>query len=491
MDNKHEKLRKEFSRLLSMAVEAGLDKIEPFVGKTEISGTYPGWSKVINGNLGFPIFLKSYMQGPIDYKNAFLPTKPEEPPLVQMFGIKEFDRLIKFCTDESIVQEKLLGKKLSEYRDINDYKFFENYLCSNIMIVIWETIDRFLHLYGNCDSNKFDLGIIVEEFVNSVFDDYIYVDYYIPILYCKFGFDDLEISDDLKITKMDDKTQIARAILINLEQGIIKEVASSATHALVIKNKKLKSLGWFDIPNVISDIKNYPMEEIEGFMASMRIVSGADFGYIQLLMKPRGWVFHYRSDLPTLEGICVKSYPKYFDTQLWQISKIPIINEKTAIRIGNICKKLNKVNNNKLKLAIRRINHCFLRDEDEDKIIDAVIGLEALLGDRGGGITYKISMRAGVLSKKLDSFTENASDICKYVKRLYDIRSQIVHGVYRSKINEIEIEENKRIRASDLAIRYLGYFIQIMLDNDEFLKIENIDRELLSSDIQEFKSQTS
>lgn len=80
-----------------------------------------------------------------------------------------------------------------------------------------------------------------------------------------------------------------------------------------------------------------------------------------------------------------------------------------------------------LSIALGRFTDGYERTKLEDKIIDYVVGLEALFLQREslGEFGYKMSHRASIL---LSDKREKQREIFKDMKRLYNLRSNIVHG---------------------------------------------------------------
>jgi hypothetical protein len=80
-----------------------------------------------------------------------------------------------------------------------------------------------------------------------------------------------------------------------------------------------------------------------------------------------------------------------------------------------------------------------------DKLIDLVIALEALFGDRRTDLTFRISMATAVL---IGQTTTEIGDIFEFVKRVYNARSRLVHGAQ----NPFDAKKEKdRVTAADVA----------------------------------------
>ena len=71
--------------------------------------------------------------------------------------------------------------------------------------------------------------------------------------------------------------------------------------------------------------------------------------------------------------------------------------------------------------------NCLLRDDADDVLLDAVIGLELLLSDKGkDAVTYKLQMRALALAKLMES-DSRPDEMKKKMNRIYAARSALIH----------------------------------------------------------------
>jgi hypothetical protein len=137
----------------------------------------------------------------------------------------------------------------------------------------------------------------------------------------------------------------------------------------------------------------------------------------------------------------------------------------------------------RLRLAIKRLNSCFLRENEEDAILDATIGMEVLLSDGGAQeVTHKLALRLAAPSSLVPKYRQQATSVLRNVKSfIYPYRSAVVHGreSNASKKREIKTETGGAIPAVKLATEYLGMAIQAVASNPEFLDPSLIDEKLL------------
>jgi hypothetical protein len=99
------------------------------------------------------------------------------------------------------------------------------------------------------------------------------------------------------------------------------------------------------------------------------------------------------------------------------------------------------------RLATRRLDLSYDRLEEEDRLLDFWIALEALFAPDGrrGEITYKISRRIAFF---LSDDRARRLQIAKRVKRSYTARSNIVHGDAIADLKAIGDETEELLRAA-------------------------------------------
>ena len=90
-----------------------------------------------------------------------------------------------------------------------------------------------------------------------------------------------------------------------------------------------------------------------------------------------------------------------------------------------------------LKFTIRRFQHIFHESEIEDNITDLMISMEAMLNNEPFEIRDKTSRRAGFF---LEESGQKRIECRDFIRKCYDIRSEIVHGKKR----ETKIKEDER-----------------------------------------------
>src|ERR1051325_5104585 len=235
-----------------------------------------------------------------------------------------------------------------------------------------------MHLYGDEGFSVDRLMPLYLPLEAGLFNDVLAVDIVVPISFLHFGFDDVQFDGNAGITRMSQDFQVARALESVYDNGTNYIVLGAATHALILTGYELKNDHWIAIKSIGSKVSAYPLEEIDAFFTALRTVTGYITGYAQLILSSRGWAHQYRANLPVLEGAAVRRYPVEFESD-W-LREVPTVTVEEASEVGRIFQRLRGlIKNNQLRIASRRLNLCYLRQDEEDAILDATIGLESLL----------------------------------------------------------------------------------------------------------------
>ena len=266
--------------------------------------------------------------------------------------------------------------------------------------------------------------------------------------------------------------------------GVHESVMAASTHALLLRG--------FTIPNedyyaseISSNASAYPLQEIDTFFAALRIAASVDTGYAQLILCPWDWARSYCAHLPYLEGTSIRKYPYWFEDFYWN-KPVPTISITETKRAAELFAKLraafNKPEGNKLLLATQRLNSCFLRENEQDTILDATIAMELLLSDdEGTEITHKLAMRMAALSMLAEDFPHDPLTVFRNVKQIYGFRSGVVHGDSKKALRkrEITVQEQKKIPTVKVAIDYIRMTLSVLLDHPKYLAVPAIDESLL------------
>ena len=221
----------------------------------------------------------------------------------------------------------------------------------------------------------------------------------------------------------------------------------------------------FDIPE-----KQKTMEDV---VTALRIFKTGLVGYNFFLVWP--------SECRPLRGI----YDYNTNIRFNAFAK-PYLGTKYELSVSEgkaftrFWKKFKSADIQPIHVAISRLSHGEERETAEDQLIDLMIAFENLyLPDAEGELRFRLSIRASCLLEKDDAGRE---EVFSLLKDAYDIRSKIVHGASRSKVDRM-LQKVGFSKLADLSAelqQYLRMSIKIYLNNPSQLKADALDRRLLS-----------
>jgi hypothetical protein len=283
----------------------------------------------------------------------------------------------------------------------------------------------------------------------------------------------LNIADGVWIEPLDQAMQRARAVSHLEAGGKFALVIAAATHAVAIRdviipngNRLLRIVGQVELD----------LTSVDRLIQCLHIASGRDTGYAQVLVRPSGWADAWVHDLPAvLKVSTLHRYPEKFDDGAWNKPQA-LINRADIERIPRLFSALHAAPAN-VQLAARRAMRAVMRSDDEDKTLDATIGIEALLlaNNARDEMTHRMAQRAAAALAP-DYPPEG---IYPLIKKVYEHRSAIVHGRTRRQ-STINIGD-EAYPAQDVAGILLRLLLMNWLQADEPWTPEILDRRLLRS----------
>lgn len=267
------------------------------------------------------------------------------------------------------------------------------------------------------------------------------VDYVVPLVLTRLDRDGpIVISPDTQLVRMNADTLTARAIAGR--HAVIDPVPSAlsgaATHALIIGPRIL------DNPGPVHRMLGQAQPNIEDVLAqadlvceALRIVGVRPVGYASVLYVPRDWSSGWRPEPhPDLTVVTtVRRYPEALDRHGW-LADIPAFPGRWLEDLPSITDALGAAAP-RVRLASRRLSQSALRADSTDRLLDACIGIEAVIG--GGEkteITHRLAQRVGVAlatsrtaaGKKLSLGSTDLDRVYTMMKSIYSDRSKIAHG---------------------------------------------------------------
>jgi hypothetical protein len=248
-------------------------------------------------------------------------------------------------------------------------------------------------------------------------------DVVVPIALVRFELDEpLHLGNDVWAEPLDELTQRARAVDIN--NSVNAYLVSAATHAIVLRNREFDNSRGPLMRRVTLNANPPFGDEIDEAFQALEIATDQRLGYVQVALRPHGWGYRWLGDLPPIESITtsLSRLPTELADHGWNSDPIQIGGDalEEAPRIFFSLRSTNA----RGKLAARRLFQSSLRSASEDALLDACIGIEALLGEQHDELVHRMGLRASVaLAGQMDATLRY--DI---LKKVYGHRSKIVHG---------------------------------------------------------------
>lgn len=386
------------------------------------------------------------------------------------------------------------GKKQDHYSDEDSFKKYENYVSkvpqinerigvqdaemsrSFRRVLLGQLVERYIYLNDSADFNSSKFLPIYREVETFLFNEVLPVTLVVPILRLTFESKSVEIDSNTSLIRMDDDLQLARMHDVDFAYTGSRLVRSPATHAFVRSNLAIKNDNLFVIDRAIQKMEAEIIDDIDLLFAALRVVTGFQTGYAQLLSVPVGWATGYNARLKPLFRNTAQNYPPEFGIGRMKTAP-PHVSQENSEKAAKLYLKLRDPKLSKLLIAARRLNRSSTRENSDDSLVDAIIGLESLLSDNSQELTYKISIRSAHLLRK-----DNPSPVKVFedIKKLYSLRSKIVHGS-KHDADTIFSVENSDVAATDAALFYLRKIVWLLAENPKYLEAKTIDQEMLES----------
>jgi hypothetical protein len=293
----------------------------------------------------------------------------------------------------------------------------------------------------------------------------------------------LELGDGVRLEKLDEPTQLARARDHYSIEAVPPVVSGAATHAVVITGVKIDNSSWASRmwrgrqPAI-------PFGKLDLVIECLRVVTRTSTGYAQVFLRPIGWADRWKHALPPVVDVGVfRRYPAFFDNYGW-LKKRPLVGADQLAALPEVFKSASKVSSSASKadkatrLALRRLSLADLRDDADDKLVDACIGIEALLSDDNIEVTHKIATRGAAALATRVAVPVDAQRAFSMFKAVYGRRSDIVHGTGKETKAVFDLNGGK-IRTSVLASILLRELLLSRLTRDPSWSIKDLDDELM------------
>ena len=97
---------------------------------------------------------------------------------------------------------------------------------------------------------------------------------------------------------------------------------------------QVRNIEWNDIGDSTGSPSAFPLEMIDIFIGLVRVASGAQTGYAQLLVEPENMIFNYDGIRGQVVGTSVRKYPESFENYYWNENSFQKLTNEQALHIG-------------------------------------------------------------------------------------------------------------------------------------------------------------
>lgn len=325
-------------------------------------------------------------------------------------------------------------------------------------------------------SSDGELASIYSELEKARFADELRGDLMVPIALTALDLSEpFQIASNVWIELIDEPIQRARAASSMFAGRVSAHVVAAASHVVVIRDIRIDNSNLFLRrwrPDTLPE-----MERVDRVFQCLHVVTGRDTGYAQAIVRPLDWADDWEHDLPPVWKVGeFHRYPDNFDRGGWTEEKVSIPRADLE-HLPKVFGSLEVAAPN-VQLAARRAMRGVMRVDDEDKTIDATIGIEALLlsNSEREGITYRMAIRAAAA---LASDGSSPAIVAALVKKVYSHRSAIVHG--RAPKDEWIVVGGTSYPAREIAGLLLRLLLVSLLRADEPWTAESLDKSVLDA----------
>jgi hypothetical protein len=195
------------------------------------------------------------------------------------------------------------------------------------------------------------------------------------------------------------------------------------------------------------------------------------------LPEGQKWAYRFREDLPpVVSGPSARRYPSHFDDFGWLVEREPVTTDQLA-EVAEVYAGLE--GKDSLGLSAKRLSAAMLREEEDDAILDLLIGLEAMLSDKEKGeLTFKLAVRTAAVLAGLRDY--DPSVVFGHVKQLYNYRSAVAHGDAKraAKLRTLEVA-GEQVSSITLATSFLRDVARQLIKHPDLAAASDIDSKLI------------
>lgn len=342
-------------------------------------------------------------------------------------------------------------------------------------------VERYLHLHGlSAPVEPKRRGSIIRPLMFGTISRSLDLTLVVPIAMTHFEMDHFPLTESTYIVRIPKRLQFGRARMSTLGSGAVKMVVGAATHAFVSKGWNIEVDDIHEVSNSLKQPSANVLDAVDSFFGALRVATGINTGYAQMLWVPKRWALEYFCDLTPVYGTTLRRYPDEYDNYGW-VGPGATVTAEHLNEVRRIYQAVVGSQSEVVRLALSRLNGCLTRTDSADAILDGTIGLELLLGDdQNQSLSYKLRLRAAALAVLHADPAYPATEVASKVRQLYEARSAIVHGRRKKRTKRatepFDLSNAKdRLIASDL----LRFVLNVLLTNPDYQNPARIDEGLL------------
>ena len=394
-------------------------------------------SSVQRVSLMIPFFNTDDDERNVKLHQIFVPHPNTLYTIISIFisKYKQVTALIDEINHNEILNNLFLVKNTDNQIDENEKDFGVVNIVSNFVYDCYEDMIRLEHL-KNPKAEAYEstgpiwnikkFNKLYNNFESSIFDKKITIHLWVPLY-------NIEVNSKSSIIKIDKHCSLLEPDMvqkINIHSNLnYKNYIMPNNLAILRERYYLKYILKVDFGN---NIEFDTQKLLDLYIFAIQLGCGGQCKYNKVIIA-------YTKGEPRKYFIKV---PAVFNNKLdyYNIdNEKSMISKKNANKIKKYKKGLDELYN-EYSIPIERYLSAIYRGELNDKLIDAVIALESLLlPNIKDELKYRFSLRGGwILGKN----QKDKIELFSFFKKIYDLRSDIVHGNKKSNsIKETEVGE--------------------------------------------------
>lgn len=424
-----------------------------------------GWPATVSSTVG-----SSSKNGPWDWGLLFASNKKG----FAKFGPTDVPELAAVIA--YVESQPDLADRLSPYNTVSlgeDRK--AEYLRIDAVRWVTRLIQRAEAVGATEDSQVLQLYLDVER---GLLSDTLRGDLLFPIPLVNFQIDSrFEVARGVAIERLDEATQRARAPYAFGSARVNPYLAAAATHAIVVEDQEFSNDRGPNVRSIVLSAQPLDTAVVERVCQAIYILTGIETGFAQICLRPRGWADEWIHDLPPIDRLqTVERFPARLADTGWNKTQ-PTVESSSIAQLPAVFAVLDGSDHKRAKLAARRLFQTSLRDLDDDIVIDACIGIEALVGEQRDELTHRMALRAAAA---LAGQGWSASIAYDTLKKVYGYRSKLVHGVEISDPNIKVGKDASDWAASGVAVYVLRQLLVSLVTSPEPWTPATLDARILA-----------